>query len=296
MNLMQRFWRYQQERFPLIAHGLLVAALVVGSSGFATAGEIWPPPRVLAVSFVVALGTFFLLRVADEFKDAATDAAHRPYRPVPRGLITLRELARIGVGVALAQLTLILWLDPGLLGYLLVLWGVMVLMGREYFVGEWLKARPLLYTLSHMLVLPLLILFLLAAAWRTVGARPAGIGWFLAASYANGLVFEVGRKLRAPEAEELGVETYSALWGVGHATWTWTGALGVAALCGALAGRAIGLSWLLFVIIAGGVGAALVVAWRMACAPSVRRSKGIEGVSALWVLALYLALGLLPHL
>ena len=41
---------------------------------------------------------FFLqLRIADEFKDFAEDSRFRPYRPVPRGLVTLTELGWVGV-------------------------------------------------------------------------------------------------------------------------------------------------------------------------------------------------------
>ena len=50
---------------------------------------------------------FFLqLRIADEFKDYEDDARYRPYRPVPRGLVSLRELAWVGVGAAAIQLAL----------------------------------------------------------------------------------------------------------------------------------------------------------------------------------------------
>ena len=69
---------------------------------------------------------------------------------------------------------------------------------------------------SHMVILP---------ADRSVrnGVRlvPSGAGrssasglaWFLVASFFNGIVVEMGRKIRAPADEEKGVETYSALWG-----------------------------------------------------------------------------------
>jgi len=44
-------------------------------------------------------------------------------------------------------------------------------------------------------------------------ALPHGLHWFLAAGYCNGMVVEIGRKIRAPEDEERGVETYTAVWG-----------------------------------------------------------------------------------
>ena len=42
------------------------------------------------------------------------------------------------------------------------------------------------------------------------GPAPPALGWFLAVTFLNGLVVEVGRKMRAPSDEEPGVETYTA--------------------------------------------------------------------------------------
>ena len=54
---------------------------------------------------------------------------------------------------------------------------------------------------------------------------PHALGWFLAVTFLNGLVVEVGRKMRAPQDEEPGVETYTAMWGRAGATAVWTGAI-----------------------------------------------------------------------
>ena len=59
----------------------------------------------------------------------------------------------------------------------------------------------------------------------------AGLGWFLAASFFNGIVIEVGRKVRAPQDEEPGVLTYSVAWGRPRALAVWLGAMAVTAAC-----------------------------------------------------------------
>jgi 4-hydroxybenzoate polyprenyltransferase len=41
---------------------------------------------------------------------------------------------------------------------------------------------------------------------------PNGLIIFLIVTFLNGVVIEIGRKIRAKEAEEVGVETYSYLW------------------------------------------------------------------------------------
>ena len=284
MKLARRLWIYQAERFPLAAHGLLVAALVLGCAGFATAGAAWPNGWVLAAAFVATLGFFLQLRIFDEFKDAADDAAYRPYRPVPRGLVSLRELRLVGLVVGALQLALTLWVDGAALPYLLLAWSAMGLLGREFFMGEWLRSRPLVYLFSHMIILPLLLLYCMALVWPV--GPPPGLGWFLGAGYANGMVFEIGRKLRAPQDEEQGVETYSALWGIGPASLAWWLAVVAAGVCAVLAGAAIGgAGWLAGTALVGGIGCGW-AAWWMARRRTRAAAKWIERASAQRVLAL----------
>ena len=300
MSLFARLWTYQKERFPLLSHSILVLALTIGVSGFASAGQGWPPwPRMVG-AFAAAFGFFMLLRISDEFKDAEEDAAYRPYRPVPRGLVTLRELASVGVVVVVLQLAITLWLGWALLPYLLAAWLLMFLMSQEFFVADWLRARPIAYMLSHMLILPLFDFYLLAAAWQGHGAPPVAFGWFLLATYTNGIVFEIGRKVRAPADEETGVETYSVLWGPGRAAWVWCAAIVIAGSAGILAGWTLGVAGrvvlaITLVMLAGWCGAVW-GAWRMARLPTTTHSQWIERIAALWVLVFYLAMGLLPHL
>ena len=296
MSLAQRLWVYQRERFPLLTHGILVAALTLGAGGFASAQNAWPPVWVIFGAFCVALGCFALLRIADEFKDAADDATYRPYRPVPRGLVTLRQLSMVGLIIALLQLAITFALGWRLLPYLLAFWLLLFLMSQEFFMGGWLRARPILYMLSHMFILPLIFLYLLAASWQHLSAPPRTLGWFLLASYANGIVFEVGRKLRAPQDEEAGVETYSALWGVPRATAVWLLAIVMAGLGGVIAGWAVGIGPLMMLGVVVGLAAIAWIGWRMVQQPALSNSRWIEYGSALWVLAFYLCLGVLPHL
>src|SRR5688572_5095071 len=105
---MNRWWVYQRERFPLLAHGPLIAAFSASAVSYSALlrGETRPAAVSYVVAFLVSLGSFVQLRIADEFKDADEDARHRPYRPVPRGLVKLRELGAIGAVIAGGQLAL----------------------------------------------------------------------------------------------------------------------------------------------------------------------------------------------
>jgi 4-hydroxybenzoate polyprenyltransferase len=233
--------------------------------------------------------------VSDEFKDADDDRRYRPYRPVPRGLVTLRELAQLALAAAMLQVLLALWLDPNLLAVLGVVWVYMTLMAREFCVAEWLKARPFTYLWSHMLVVPLIDLYATACDWLPERATPpAGLGWFLTASFFNGVVVEIGRKLRAPADEEPGVETYSAVWGRPTALASMTAALVLAATSATLAGRAVGVQWQVATAGTVALAALLALAPGFLRAPTPGSGTRFETLSGVWTLAMYLSVGILP--
>ena len=298
--LTARLWTYQRERFPLAAYLPLIgisAACAAMYSAAASGRPGLPALPVLAVTSLTAIGFFFLLRVADEHKDAELDVRARPELPVPRGLVTLRELRRVGAVVALTAAVANAAVEPHLLGVLAPAAAWAALMAREFFAPEWLRARPLAYLLSHMVVMPLLFAYLTAADWLTSGrAPPRSLGLFLALAFLNGLLVEIGRKLRAPADERPGVETYTQTWGMRAATSVWLAVLALAAVLVLLAARPTG----------AGTGVAIglaiatpLVAWPAAAfslAPTTSRAKMIETAAGVWTLATYLLLGLAPIL
>ena len=136
----------------MLGHGLLIA--VFCASAVTYAAQLCESSGAsflqFGVAFATALCFFFQIRVADEFKDYAEDCAHRPYRPVPRGLVTLGELRSVAIAAAVVQLTLAIALDPRLVLGLVILWAYLGLMTAEFFVPRWLKRHPIVYMVSHM--------------------------------------------------------------------------------------------------------------------------------------------------
>jgi len=291
-----RWWIYQRERFPLAGHGPLILSFSASAVALsALLRGTWPSWPAVGVAFVSALLAFFQLRVADEFKDADEDRQFRPYRPVPRGLVTLPELARLGVASMAVQLALAWWLDARLIVVLAVVWAYMALLSREFFVAEWLKARPFTYLWTHMLVVPLIDFYATACDWVPAGATPPpGLGWFLGASFFNGVVVEVGRKLRAPADEEHGVETYSAAWGRSRAVAVWLGALLLAGLCAAAAGSTIGVGGVVRSVGVGAFAGAVVIGMPFVRDPMAGAGKRFETYSGVWTLVMYFSVGILP--
>jgi len=293
-----RWWIYQKERFPILAHGLLITAFSVSAVSFSSLlrGVVaLPAPRTVLAAFGTAFLFFLQLRIADEFKDFEEDARYRPYRPVPRGLVTLRELGVVGCLTASVQLLLALWHHASLVLLLAGVWLYLVLMSKEFFVVEWLKARPVLYLVSHMVIIPLVDLYATACDWWPAGTgAPPGLIWFLVVSYFNGVVIEIGRKIRAPQDEETGVNTYSFLWGRRNAVLVWLGALGLTAACAGMAAARIDFLAPVVGLLAVLLLTAALVAGRFLRQPDARRAKMIEAFSGIWTLLMYLNLGAVP--
>lgn len=299
MNGWRRWMVYQRERFPLVSHAPLVAAFsgsAVCLSSLLRGRVAVPPWPQLIVAFITSLLFFLQLRIADEHKDFEEDSRWRPYRPVPRGLVTLAALRRLGLATALIQLALAIWLDAALVPFLLAAWAYLALMSAEFFAPVWLRARPLAYMFSHMAIMPLIDLYATACDWRVAGlhAPPAGLVWFLIVSFFNGIVVEFGRKIRSVEAEEAGVETYSALWGRPRAVAAWIAAIGATAVCAFMVSRHIALTGPIGALLAALVIACTGVGIHFLRNPTRNGGKLIEMASGIWTLLMYLSLGAAP--
>lgn len=252
-----------------------------------------PAWQAFLVAFITCFIFFLQLRIADEFKDIDEDTQYRPYRPVPRGLVTLRQLGWLFAIGALIQLTLALAYFPPLLYVLVIGWAYFTLMSVEFFARDWLKARPITYMWTHMLIMPIVDFYATACHWYPSGNKPyLGLAFFLAASFFNGIVIEIGRKLRQPIDEEEGVPTYSKLWGKKTASIVWIFSL-LATMCFAVLAANL-INWILPLAICLGILLLIALILTKSYLSTDRSGKVFETVSGLWTLALYLNLGLLP--
>jgi hypothetical protein len=189
---------YFKERFPLIPN-LLVALGIVESArrwaiiqGSGSSG--WLP-------YTVALfgGMLFLmqLRLMDETKDFEKDKIAHPERPLPRGLFRIEEFIAF---VRRFQWAMVLWtgaaaLAGGVQAALLFGFGVFYLhlMFVEFYLGDRLARRPLLYAVLHQIIIFPLGAFVLAC-FRSPLSDPRGF-WFCTLLIGAFFGFEVGRKL-----------------------------------------------------------------------------------------------------
>ncbi|SDI70162.1 UbiA family prenyltransferase [Aliiruegeria lutimaris] len=296
-GLAGRLWIYQSERFPLVRTVPLLSVFAAASINVSAmlAGRPLPGPMAYVIAALLALGIFFQMRACDEYKDLEDDCRYRPERPIPRGLVSLRTILTLAAVVGAGMLALAWSWNLATLGLLCLTWVWLTLMTAEFGSPAWLKARPVVYLLSHMLIMPLIDLMLTGIEWTAGGGAPSpALAWFLALSFANGCVIEIGRKVWAPEKEREGVETYSGLWGPRRAVLIWFATVVIAFLLLAALGQALGAATA--ITAAGGTGLLLVAfcMMRFRATPDPVWQGRVDMASGLWVLLCYLAAGFLP--
>jgi 4-hydroxybenzoate polyprenyltransferase len=145
-----------------------------------------------------------------------------------------------------------------------------------------------------MLILPLIDLYVTACDWWTSGRIPTGLLWLLLVTFLNGIVIEVGRKLRAPADEEHGVETYSRLWGRPRAVTVWLAAMSATGFCARQAAKIVTFDSTVLVLLALLLSIAAVTATQFLRNCAAGSGKRIETMSGIWSLLMYLSIGLLP--
>jgi 4-hydroxybenzoate polyprenyltransferase len=303
-RLAARLWRYQAERFPLAGYAPLITAFTFASVSYSRAArrfaglpdaEGFVPWPLFAAGAITALVGFFVLRVLDEYKDAAVDRRWRPELPVPRGLVTLAELRGLSVVLVIAVVVANALIAPVMLLPLLLVAGWAALMTREFFVRDWLRAHLGAYLVTHMMIMPMLDAYTTGLDWLVAGRHaPAGLPWFLAATFANGVLIEIGRKLRAPEGEREGVDSYTRAWGVRAAPLAWLGVLFAAAAIVTVAARSTGGAALSAAFVFPAAALLAIPATRFVRWGTDRAARQVEWTSGLWGLVSYLTLGAVP--
>lgn len=208
-TLLLRLGRFVAERFPLRSHGVLTVALVLCGQAGATLASDQPNVSgwIVARASVAAGLVFLQLRALDDVLDAPADRRARPDRPLPRGLVTERELLGLALVCGLVGGAVAVTLGPSALAcYCLAaaqVWLLSIRTRRRATGSGRLPASAL----SHSLIVPTV----LALAW----AASAPLAWSaqlvgtLLLAWGVGLALEVGRKIVMPDEERTGIETYS---------------------------------------------------------------------------------------
>ena len=240
IQYIKNFKIYLNERFPLGKNSFFV--LIFTLSGYIYTSLLYNSKimylftngvkigifqyRIIAL-FIIIFMFFFQLRITDEFKDYEEDLKYRAYRPVQRGIISLKTLGKIGIVTVIIQIMLAHVIDPEIIYFMIFVWIYMFLMAKEFFIKKWLTKRILIYALSHVVIMVFITLVIVEATQYIVPKNIFDVfilQWYrhnidfaliplFTLNYLNGIVLEIGRKTRRADEEEHGVQTYSKLWG-----------------------------------------------------------------------------------
>ncbi|PON19367.1 hypothetical protein C2W62_03090 [Candidatus Entotheonella serta] len=248
----------------------------------------------MATGLLAVMQWFFylLLRVFDEHKDWDTDHINFPERILSRGLVTLTHMKLLGFVCTLVLFLGSLWFGSPMLVWTAVLYAYALLMLKEFFVAEWLKNHLFLYGISHNVIVFLSFHWVFAgfASVSGVSSPWSVLNLSLFAIALNSLIFslEVARKIRLPEFEREGVDTYSQVIGYRPATWLAVGVQALGLILLYVSAPAISLyAWLGLLIVLGGVIGIVVKFLR---APDETTAEKLSNPCALTVLATLLVL------
>lgn len=291
----RRFAAYLAERFPLLGYGVLIVAYY--SSNQFLARVLTEPGRPVHYDASSLLGAaalflfFFHLRVFDEHKDYADDLRHYPGRVLQRGLVTLGQLRVLGGAAIALEFVLAAVRGAPAVSALALAFGFSLLMLYEFFARDWLKRRFLVYAGSHLLVMPLLSLVVFSFAtgrwpWQ---APPwywvyAWVGFFVTFNW------EVSRKIRAPEDEIEGVDSYTRVFGTYGAAYLVLAIRVVDTALVALVGWHLGLSPWFYGALVALFAVCLIGFFRYRFDTSRRTAKQMETYAGVYVIAFDLIL------
>lgn len=291
-NLTSRLWVYQKERFPIFSHGLLIASFTFSAMAFSNIcrngqGFQWLD---FLKAFVNTFTIFALLRISDEFKDSEYDKLNRPYLPVPRGLIQLKELKVIGIALLLSLIAFnLVFASAQFLLFACVL-VYLFLMFNEFFTGHWLNERPLIYVTSHMLIIPLVDTLASSFDWINDQADMPGLICFFVVSFLNGCTLELGRKIKSEENEES--NSYSKSLGFNKALFVFQIVLASTFLTCIIASAYAQLSivhYIVFIVLYLSTSVFGIIYKRNR---TLRNSKIFEAITGIWAILMYLNLGM----
>lgn len=171
--------------------------------------------KMVCVTALALFLVFLRLRLFDEFKDAKHDAIHYPLRPVPRGLVSLKQLGGVIVFLILGELSISV--SGGKWSRLLFLAALLysLLMFKEFFVRRWLREHFTIYIVSHEFLVFPLFFYLYSLSGLTLEKTTHPYFWLLTLFLGAQLfLLEVTRKIRPKEMEQASRDTYTAQYGM----------------------------------------------------------------------------------
>ena len=205
---------YFKERFPPL-NMMLFAILFFTVYSTALFFNAQAHSSLLAIvpGIIATISFFYRLRVFDEMKDFSIDAINHPNRVLQSGKVTLKQLIVISIVLLCAELAWTVLSGLQALLFWSIACAYSLLMRYEFFIGTFLKKYLVLYSLTHMLVMPWIIIWIWSAyVPQFTFSYPLLLLCLL--SIFGGYSFELARKIHSPRAERELVDSYSKSLGL----------------------------------------------------------------------------------
>lgn len=216
-----RVWTYLREMYPVWSR-LLIAAILFFEIYFILLLNEGITDFQIGVGEAVGAWTVFafllVLRLADDFKDTEIDLRLFSHRPLPSGRVYKKDLWVLLVLVVVITTVLnILFMNN--LWFFVLLFGYGTAMSLWFFAKSKIQPNLFLALITHNPVMMILNVYIISFGVIKYDLQPFTITTFLLAwtMYLPGLIWEVARKIRAPQAENDYV-TYSRIWGYRQAS------------------------------------------------------------------------------
>lgn len=215
---------YIKERFPVPSVLLFALGYTALALGLSSHNNIWiqnSQSSFISLFLLSSVFFFFLLRqrAIDEFRDANHDMKYFPDRPVPRGLVSRKQVLYLGLFALVIELTSAYMVGQKVLGLYLIVFLYSLLMAKEFFIPRWLDKHFTIYFLIHEVIFLLFGIFFISA----VSSQRATFSFqtivILAILTFAPMSIEVMRKFK-PRYDKSGravEDTYSTVWGRSNA-------------------------------------------------------------------------------
>jgi len=215
-NFIGRIHKYSKERFHL---GQFVPLSLILGGVLAIGTQTYFHNRLLIAPILLsatALFLFFLrLRIFDEFKDFDHDLKHYSHRPVPRGLVSKKELGYLLIPLIILELIIAIVSGNDSVIFYIVSFLYSLLMFREFFVRDWIKNHFTAYIASHEVLLFPLFFYLCAINGFGIIHLANPFFWLLVVCVGSFMfLLEVARKVRSKDQEIASRDTYTAQYGI----------------------------------------------------------------------------------
>lgn len=213
---LNRWLKFISERFHPMSHFSMILFFVLAHYGV----YLTPPIKIyrnitIELLFLLFVSSIFFLklRLYDDVKDFDYDAELHPNRPLPSGLLGVKDIYYAIFFAIFLEIIIFSLLGtwPAIAISLTILYSLF--MFKEFFVAKWLRAHLTTYAISHTLVIVLFSFTLFSAIsdmpfWQL----PRQFLYFSFASWFLFNIFEFGRKTFSSGEEKKGINSYSKIF------------------------------------------------------------------------------------